>query len=238
MDKIAIIVAAGSGTRMGSRVPKQFLHLKGKPIILHTIEAFIKAIPAIQIRLVLPAAQITDGQSLLAEKPYIHQITFIAGADSRFKSVRNGLHGISPDSLVAIHDGVRCLISPELIHRCFDSAAAFGSAIPVIPATDSLREVFYESQDDMNPDKTEASKAIDRTKIRLVQTPQTFKTSLILAAFSQQDQPAFTDEASVLEATGQRVHLVEGDPENIKMTRPVDLILAAAILDQRDARSV
>lgn len=232
MDKIAIIVAAGSGTRMGSDIPKQFLPLKGKAVILHTIEAFIKAVPGIQIRLVLPPSMVAYGQSLIEGMPYQGQVTLINGGNSRFSSVASGLASVPENSLVAIHDGVRCLITPALINRCFEAAQAFGSAIPVTPVTDSLREVSVED----NHPTGAVSKALDRVNIRLVQTPQTFKTSLIQAAFSQQEQPGFTDEASVAEAAGKQVHLVEGDPENIKITRPVDLILAAAILDQRTAQ--
>jgi 2-C-methyl-D-erythritol 4-phosphate cytidylyltransferase len=231
MDKIAIIVAAGSGTRMGSDIPKQFLPLNGKAVILHTIEAFIRAVPAIQIRLVLPPSQMEYGQSLLLLQPYCAQVILISGGSSRYQSVAHGLQDTPAGSLVAIHDGVRCLISTDLILRCFANAALFGSAIPVIAATDSLREISGSDKD--KGIQANASKVVDRAKIVLVQTPQTFKTELIQNAFSQKDQPGFTDEASVVEAIGQKVHLVEGDPENIKITRPVDLILAAAILDQR-----
>ena len=226
MDKIAIIVAAGSGTRMQSDLPKQFLPLAGKAILLHTAEAFIRAFPDIKIILVLPSDQIAYGRQLLQEQPYKSQVTVTAGGNSRFQSVANGLALVTEDSIVFVHDGVRCLISPSLIQRCYHAALQNGSAIPVCPATDSMRIISTAG-------KQQTSKTIDRASIRLVQTPQTFKSSLLKQAFDQPYQAGFTDEASVLEAMGAPVFLVEGDPDNLKITRPIDLIVAETIIAQR-----
>lgn len=227
MDKIAIIVAAGSGTRMQSDLPKQFLPLAGKAILLHTTAAFIEAFSDIKIIWVLPSDQIAYGRQLLQEQTYQSQVTVTAGGNSRFQSVGNGLALVTEDSIVFVHDGVRCLVDPSLIQRCYHAALQNGSAIPVCPATDSMRMMITEEGE------KQLSKAIDRTAVRLVQTPQTFKSSLLKQAFGQPYQTGFTDEASVLEAMGEQVFLVEGDPENLKITRPIDLIVAEAIINKR-----
>lgn len=227
MDKIAIIVAAGSGTRMRSDLPKQFLPLAGKAILLHTTAAFIEAFSDIKIIWVLPSDQITYGRQLLEQLPYKTQLTITPGGGSRFHSVANGLALTAADRIVFVHDGVRCLVSPSLIQRCYHAAMLNGSAIPVCPATDSMRMMITGEGEEQR------SKAIDRTAVRLVQTPQTFKSSLLKQAFEQPYQTGFTDEASVLEAMGEQVFLVEGDPENLKITRPIDLIVAEAIINKR-----
>jgi len=226
MDKIAIIVAAGSGTRMGSSVPKQFLPLAGKAILLHSVEAFIGACEDIRIILVLPQDQTDYGTALLAQQPYSGQVTITAGGNSRFESVARGLARIPDDCIVFVHDGVRCLVTAALIQRCYQQALITGSAIPACPATDSMRIIEGN-------EARRRSRVIDREYIRLIQTPQTFKSSLLKKAFEQPYQPGFTDEASVLEAMGQEVTLVEGEAENIKITRQVDLIIAEAILAKR-----
>ena len=229
MNKIAIIVAGGSGTRMQTDIPKQFLPLCGQPVLLHTVEAFIATYQAIQIILVLPKDQQAYGRELLKDKSYTKQIQIVEGGSTRFASVQNGLKAINADNAqqatVFVHDGVRCLVTPTLIRRCYDMALKTGSAIPACPATDSMRMI-----DKAHPT---SSQAVDRENIRLVQTPQTFTYALLKKGFEQPYQDHFTDEASVLESIGERVSLVEGDPENIKITRPIDLIIAAAILQQR-----
>jgi len=226
MDKIAIIVAAGSGTRMGSALPKQFLPLAGKPVILHTLEAFIEAFPQIKIILVLPEHQLAHGRTLVQDKQYKEQVVFTPGGNSRFESVARGLALVDTESLVAVHDGVRCLVTPALIRRAFESAAINGSAIPVLPVADSLRKIA--SLED-NP----SSYSIDRDTIRAVQTPQAFQVNLLKKAYAKPFQNSFTDEASVVEAMGEQVHLIEGEPENIKITRPLDLFIAEAVIRQR-----
>ncbi len=219
MKKFAVIVAGGSGTRMKSAVPKQFLHLHGKPLLYYSVQAFLQAYDTIQIILVVPATHMHTNviQSLLTEK-----ITVTVGGETRFHSVQNGLKLVEDNSLVFVHDGVRCLVSPHLIERCGAQAALLGSAIPAVTATDSLRI-----------EKNGAHHVIDRQTVRLVQTPQTFRSELILPAFEQPGSEHFTDEATVVEAFGKAVFLIEGEYENIKITRPADLWIAEKILSQR-----
>jgi len=219
MKKFAVIVAGGSGTRMKSSTPKQFLLLHGKPLLWYTIQAFLQAYDDIQIILVLPAAHIHTAtiQSLLNER-----ITVTTGGETRFHSVQNGLKLVQANSIVLVHDGVRCLISPTLIQRCCRQAAQLGSAIPAITATDSLRMEINGTH-----------KIIDRQTVRMIQTPQTFKSELIIPAFEQPYSEHFTDEATVVEAYGKEVFLIEGEYENIKVTRPADLWFAEKIVSER-----
>lgn len=219
MKKFAVIVAGGSGTRMKSSTPKQFLLLHGKPLLWYTVQAFLQAYEDMQIILVLPPAHIhTDiVQSLLSER-----VTTTPGGGTRFHSVQNGLKLVEDKSLVFVHDGVRCLVSPTLIQRCGEQAEKKGSAIPVVTATDSLRM-------EMNG----THKVIDRQTVRMVQTPQTFRSEIIVPAFNQPFSEHFTDEATVVESFGKEVFLIEGEYENIKVTRPVDLWFAEKILSER-----
>jgi len=222
--KYAIIVAGGKGTRMGSTVPKQFLPLMGVPVLCHSILAFSHAIPDIEIILVTPADQVNGVHTIL--KSYIggQKVTTVAGGETRFHSVQNGLKAVKGNGIVFIHDGVRPLISQELIYRCYEGAMDYGSAVPVIPVNDSVR-VILESGD---------SKPLNRDNLRSVQTPQTFMTEVILPAFNRTWDPIFTDEATVVEASGKKVHLVEGDRSNIKITTPGDMIIAETLLKTSD----
>lgn len=224
MNTTAIIVAGGSGTRMGSIMPKQFLELRGKPVLWYTIQSFLSSLEDISIVLVLPRAHWEAGQDLVStyfpEKP----IQLVEGGASRFESVRNGLDAVEHEGIVLVHDGVRCLLSTGLIRRCRQHAIHAGSAIPAVTATDSIRLVSGSE-----------SRVMNRDDIRLIQTPQTFQVQLLKQAFAKASHTAFTDEATVLEAMGIPVSLVEGEYENIKITRPADLILADAILQQRSA---
>lgn len=218
----AVIVAGGQGTRMGTAVPKQFLDLEGKPVLYHTLKAFLDAIPGIHLVLVLPAHQISYAQMVLQAFPERIDITITAGGDTRFQSVKNGLRGLPHGSIIMVHDGVRCLVSPELIRRCHDEALRYGSAIPVVPVSDSIRVV-----------RKEGSEPIDRSVLRIVQTPQTFKGSVLLPAFEQEYRDVFTDEATVVEAAGGTVYLTEGEKSNLKITTPEDLLLASFLLKTR-----
>lgn len=222
IKKYAVIVAGGQGIRMGSVIPKQFLPLLGKPMLCHAIETFAQAIPGIRLILVLPANQVGSAQTVL--RSYIGNIdvTTVAGGETRYHSVQNGLKQITGEGVVFVHDGARPLISGELIKRCYEQAVAKGSAVPVIPLVESARIVDGE-----------LSKPIDRENLRIVQTPQTFRTEIILPAFRQAYIPSFTDEATVLEAFGTTVHLVDGMPDNIKVTTPNDMIVAEALLNAR-----
>ncbi len=223
LNHYAIIVAGGSGSRMGSAVPKQFLELGGKPVLLWTLEKFLAFSPDIQFVLVLPQADFFRWEALQSRITQVptSKIILIPGGATRFQSVRNGLDSIpGSDGLVAIHDAVRPLVSVDVIRRSFEAAAQFGSGVAAVPAKDSVRQILEK-------DKTIA---LDRATLRLVQTPQTFQLSLIKKAFEQPESPLFTDDASVAEAAGFAVHLVEGAYENLKITTPEDLVVAEALL--------
>lgn len=222
MKKYAVIVAGGSGIRMGSATPKQFLSLMGQPILFHTISAFTGAFPDIEIILVLPMEHIKKGEEITGKLHFPGTIRLVTGGTTRFLSVKEGLTLVDNDSIVFVHDGVRCLLSQELIFRCYQGAMEKGNAIPAIAATDSIRiETDGHNQ------------WIDRTSVRLIQTPQTFRSTAIKAAFAQTEDINFTDEATVLESTGARIHLVDGEVSNIKITQPQDLIIAREFLKKR-----
>ena len=218
----AVIVAGGKGSRMGTPIPKQFLPFLGKPLLCHAIEAFAGAIPGIKLILVLPADQLKSAQTVL--RSYIGEIgvTVVAGGDTRFHSVQNGLQKVNNDGIVFIHDGARPLLSADLIRRCYRQTLEKGSAIPAIPVSESVRVV-----------ESGQSRPIDREQLRIIQTPQTFRTELILPAFEAQYHPSFTDEATVVEANGSAVHLIEGMYDNIKITIPEDMIIAEVLLNAR-----
>ncbi len=219
MKKFALIVAGGSGTRMNSDIPKQFIEIEGLPVIMRTIYAFTKFDPEIEYILVLPESQITNWQ-MLCDKYHFHLKCKIAlGGVTRFYSVKNGLDFINDDGIVFIHDAVRPLVSNNIIQNCLDCATVTGNALPVIPVSDSVRIVTGDS-----------NRPADRSQIYLVQTPQTFKTSLIKKAYQDAAVDKFTDDASVLESMGITINLVEGNRENIKITTPADLIIAEAFL--------
>ena len=220
--KIAIIVAGGTGQRMGSVVPKQFLEIQGKPILLHTIDQFVAAFSDIQLVVVLPEGYIQEGKDLLAKNGFTKNIVFVAGGDTRFQSVKNGLAQVSESAIVFVHDAVRCLLTPALIQRCHQQAMENGSAIPAVSSTDTVRLV-----------KGDKNELFDRENVMLIQTPQTFQSELLLSAFNQAYKASFTDEANVVEANGNPVYLVDGEFENIKITRPLDLAIAEYILAKR-----
>ncbi|MBX9733580.1 MAG: 2-C-methyl-D-erythritol 4-phosphate cytidylyltransferase [Chitinophagaceae bacterium] len=219
MKKFAVITAAGTGTRMGTATPKQFLILHGKPVLWYTIQAFLSTFDDIIIILVLPKEYIEAGEKLVSQ--FDQQILITEGGSTRFQSVKNGLALIQEQGIVFVHDGVRCMVSAELITRCFYQALEKGSAIPAVAATDSIR--IQEGS---------VHNVIDRNAVRIVQTPQTFKTEILLPAFEQTYVPAFTDEATVVEASGAKVYLIEGDYRNLKITRPVDLLIAESLLQE------
>ena len=220
-NKIAIIVAGGTGQRMGSVVPKQFLEIEGKSILLHTIDQFVNAFDDISLVVVLPEGYIEEGKKRLKNRTK-NPIQFIAGGETRFQSVKNGLTAVKEKSIVFVHDAVRCLLTPALVQRCYQQAVENGSAIPAVSSTDTVRIM-----------ENEKHHLFDREKVMLIQTPQTFQSEIILAAFDQVYQPNFTDEANVVEASGQPVFLVDGEFENIKITRPLDLAIATYVLTKR-----
>lgn len=218
--KYAIIVAGGKGIRMGGSVPKQFLPLLNMPLLCHSVLAFAHALPGIHITLVAPADQLDSTQTIL--KSYVGQldVNIVAGGETRFHSVQNGLSTIKEHGVVFIHDAVRPLVSDKLIYRCYEHALGFGNAIPAIPVTESMRLI----------DQDGYAKAVDREKIRIMQTPQTFMTDVIIPAFEQPYNPLFTDEASVAEMAGAKIHLVDGDKDNIKITTPGDMVIADTLI--------
>jgi len=223
--KYAVIVAGGNGTRMGTALPKQFLELAGKPVLYHTLRAFVDALPDVHLILVLPAHQLSYAQmALQAFGDERIDVELVSGGETRFHSVQNGLSAVPEDAVVGVHDGVRCLATPGLIRRCFAQAVELGSAIPAVSMADSVREVL----DDVT------SRPIDRSKLRAIQTPQTFRASILLPAYQQTWREDFTDEATVVEAFGGTVHLIEGKRSNLKITTPDDLMLAESILASRD----
>ncbi|HEY5507321.1 MAG TPA: 2-C-methyl-D-erythritol 4-phosphate cytidylyltransferase [Paludibacter sp.] len=220
MNKTAIIVAGGKGERMNADVPKQFLEIQGKPILMHTLEAFINFDASLQLILVLPAAQVDFWQTLCEAHDFNIPHQIVAGGQTRFQSVKNGLDAVKVPAIVAIHDGVRPLVSKDTISRCFDAAAKFGAAIPTMDSIESIRFV------DAN-----GSKSVDRTAYKMVQTPQVFDAELLKKAYEQEFSALFTDDASVVEAMGVTVQLVEGNRENIKITTEFDLIVAERLLE-------
>jgi 2-C-methyl-D-erythritol 4-phosphate cytidylyltransferase len=220
MKKYAVIVAAGSGTRMGSVLPKQFLLIHNKPILWYTLHTFLKSFKDLHIILVLPAEYYDTGLAVCDEMNAANPIRAIVGGDTRFHSVQKGLSLIDEESIVFIHDAVRCLLSPSLIHHCFEETQKFGSAIPCIDATDSVRLIHAMGH-----------KSIKRSEIKLVQTPQTFQSTILLGAYQANYHEDFTDDASVVEAAGYEIHLVDGEPNNIKITTPLDLAIAEELLD-------
>jgi 2-C-methyl-D-erythritol 4-phosphate cytidylyltransferase len=221
MTKYAIIVAGGTGTRMGSDLPKQFMLLKGKPVLYYSLKTFLDAFDDLQIILVLPAAFTDMGEEIVDAFFDKERIKITIGGDSRFHSVKNGLKLVNEESIIFVHDAVRCLASIELIHRCYEMALEIGSAIPVVVSRDSVRI--------LNEDESET---IDRNKVLLVQTPQTFHSKILLPAYEIDFKDKFTDEATVVEAYGIKVSLTEGEETNIKITRPIDLLVADRMVEQ------
>ena len=220
MLKYAIIVAGGSGTRMGGNLPKQFLLLHQKPVLYYSIRTFLKAYDDLKIILVLPQAYMDKGQEIIDAWFNNGRILLTQGGDSRFQSVKNALQLVNEEAIIFVHDGVRCLLSQQLIYTCYEKAMETGSAIPVVASKDSVRLVTEEG-----------NQVADRSKVMLVQTPQTFLSKILIPAFNVDYNERFTDEAIVVEATGQKVSLVQGEETNIKITTPLDLVVAENLLN-------
>jgi len=221
MKTFALILAGGKGLRMGADLPKQFLLLAGKPVLMHTLEAFHKADPKTEIILVLPLEHQTFWAELCTKYAFTVKHQIATGGAVRFDSVRNGLKLIKEEGLIAVHDGVRPLVSPALISKCFEAALEKGSVIPVFELTESIRRM-----------EGSHSFAEDRSLYRAVQTPQTFRSDILQKAYEQPFREAFTDDASVVEAAGYEITLVDGARENIKITNPQDLLLAEQLIQK------
>jgi len=219
MKKFVVIVAGGSGSRMRTEIPKQFLELCGKPVLMHTLQAFYDFDSQSSLILVLPELQQNFWKDLCRKHSFKLPHSIVSGGETRFLSVQNGLKLLDDDGIVFIHDGVRPLVSKSTLQKCYETALLSGNAIPVLPVTESLRKTEGHS-----------TVSVDRSQFFSVQTPQTFRTEQILQAFKQPFDPAFTDDASVAEKAGYAIHLVEGNPENIKITQPTDLIIAESFL--------
>ncbi len=204
---------------MNSRVPKQFMYIGELPVLMHTINAFTGSVPSIHLILVLPAAHIPEWESLISSLQFPVPHLIVEGGEQRFFSVRNGLEEVPDGSLVAIHDGARPVVPHQLICTCFRSAREYGSAIPCIRPVEAVRIVQDGSH-----------QPISRESICIVQTPQVFQAALIKEAYQQPYRESFTDDATVLEASGYPIHLVEGYRWNIKITYPEDLAAAGAVL--------
>lgn len=214
-----IIVAGGTGTRMGAEIPKQFIELNGKPILMHTLERMHAADKAMELILVLPANQLGEWKKLCNKHAFSLPHATAEGGDTRFLSVKSGLQLANNSDLVGVHDGVRPLFSASLINRLFEEANKSGATVPVTPVIQSLRKVEGAS-----------SYSVDRSAYRQVQTPQCFKTNLLQDAFVNAKHVNYSDDAAVVEANGKSISLLEGDLDNIKITTPIDLQLAELII--------
>ena len=219
MDLYVVIVAGGSGKRMGAEIPKQFLELAGRPVLMHAIERFKSYNQEIEIITVLPENQLRFWIELQKKHSFSILHTLVKGGSNRFYSVRNGLKFVNSPGLVAIHDGVRPFVSLDTIRRCFDTAEKLGNAIPAISPTESLRIMTAQG-----------SLPVNRLTVKQIQTPQVFNAALIKKAYLQEYDQEFTDDATVLEKTGEKINLIEGNRENIKITNPEDLLISTALL--------
>lgn len=226
MERIGvIIVAGGRGLRCGGTLPKQFAMLGGKPVLAHTIDTFAETLPGAEIVVVLPEELIPFWKNLAARFEVKRHRT-VEGGCERFESVKCGLYALKSDpEIIAVQDAVRPLVSPEMIRRVAEAAATHGAAIPVVGAVDSFREVVPGG-----------SRIIDRNRLRIVQTPQMFRAETLRAAYAADFRPEFTDDASVVEALGEAIHLVDGERGNIKITTPEDFTVAEALLNDRKER--
>ena len=219
MKSYAVIVAGGQGLRMGADRPKQFLEIGGKPILRHTIERFLDFDPEMEIIVVLPSDGKEWWRDYCRREGFLERYSMVSGGITRFHSVQNALRYVGDAGLVAIHDGVRPLVCRALLERLFSAAASAGAAIPAVPVVESVRRVDNEK-----------SVPVDRNGLVTVQTPQVFDAALLKAAYRQPFSTSFTDDASVVEASGKEVHLVAGERINIKITTPEDLVLAEELL--------
>jgi len=222
MKKYAVIVAGGSGLRMGTSIPKQFLPLHGKPLLVYTLNTFLETYKDLEVILVLPEQHTQTGKEIVQQCVDASRVWITVGGVTRFHSVKNGLEHIRQHSIVFVHDAVRCLVTSALIRRCYETALENGNAIPAIGAVDTIRIQHFNRNEQ-----------IDRSKVRIIQTPQTFFSEIIKAAFDLEYEESFTDEASVVEKLGVNIVLVDGEDSNIKITRPVDMLIAEKIIEER-----
>ena len=219
LHRYLIIVAGGKGLRMSASKPKQFLLLAGRPVIFHTINRFTDYDPDIELIIVLPGDNIEMWKELCHQYEFKLNHNIITGGEERYHSVKNGLSLIKHESIIAVHDAVRPLVNNATIDRCFKKAENEGNAVPYIMPSESVREISGNN-----------NRALQRDRIALIQTPQVFRSDILLDAYTRAYHPGFTDDASVIEAAGHKINLVEGNIENIKITTSEDLISAEALL--------
>lgn len=223
-------MAGGSGTRMGASLPKQFIEIKGKAVLQLTIEKFVSAYPGIKVITVLPQEWHQYWKDYCYMHNFIYPQTLVTGGISRFHSVRNGLDHVPDNSLVAVHDGVRPLVSKELICRVFGQADEFGAAVPVIPVVDTLKVIDRVRNEDGESLERAVGEEADRSRLYGAQTPQIFHSEILKHAYGQPFSETFTDDAAVVESCGVRIRYVEGEKFNLKLTTPDDLVIAKALL--------
>lgn len=221
-QEYALIVAGGKGTRIKSKIPKQFIELNGLPVLMHTIEAFFRYSENVAVVLVLPEDDFDTWATLCQKYNFTKKLTLQKGGDTRFQSVKNGLEKIEGNGLVAIHDGVRPLVSEDIIGASYRLAAVHQSAVAAVRLKESIRMTDQDN-----------TKAMDRSRFRLIQTPQTFEINLIKKAYQIKDDPSLTDDASVAERAGHIISLFEGSYDNIKITTQEDLVVAAALMNSK-----
>lgn len=217
------MVAGGKGTRIKSSLPKQFMEICGKPVLFHTLEAFHRYSPSLSVVLVLPADDFGTWTELVSKYKFSMPVTLQSGGETRFQSVKRGLEKLKGSGLVAVHDGVRPLISENIIAASFRLADVHKTAVAAVRLKESIRMTDQDT-----------TRAIDRSKYRLIQTPQTFDLDLLRSAYEQTEDPAMTDDASVMEKAGHSISLFEGSYENIKITTAEDLVVAEALLESRN----
>ena len=230
MKHTVIVVAGGKGLRMGGGLPKQFIPIQGKPVLMHTLEAFYKWNSAAELLLVIPEEHEYYWNMLCKEINFTVPHCVVYGGETRFHSVRNGLREVKDDCLVAVHDGVRPFVTADVITSCFKKAEVSGAAIPVVPMVESARIIIRSESDNKNPGinsvievENADSSPLSRKHLFIVQTPQVFQSELLHKAYKQPYDERFTDDASLVEALGHKIHLVNGNRENIKITTPIDL---------------
>jgi 2-C-methyl-D-erythritol 4-phosphate cytidylyltransferase len=214
MNRYAVIVAAGSGMRMGAPIPKQFLEVGGKPILMHTLNRFVAFDASIRLVVVLHPDYVEFWRSLCDKHDYSVPHAIVSGGSERFFSVQKAIQSLvdTEDAIVGIHDAVRPMVSVDTLERCYATAQAMGGAVPCLSVNDSMRIV-----------DADGNRSVDRSSLRIIQTPQCFSLNLLRRAFTQEYNTAFTDDASVVEALGESIVLVEGNRENIKVTTPEDM---------------
>jgi len=219
MKKVIIIVAGGAGQRFEGNTPKQFVVLNNLPILMHSILAFYNYDNTSEIKVVLPENQIDKWNKLCVKYNFDIKHEIVKGGKTRFESVKNGIAEVNSKSLIAIHDGVRPLVTEQTIKNCFETAQKFGNAVPVVESVDSIREIGF----------TECF-PLKRVNLRLVQTPQVFISDKLRQAYKQEYKNIYTDDAAVFEAAGEKINIIEGNKENIKITTKTDLIIAEALI--------